>query len=153
MKNISILVPRGAAALGCIEGSFIGFNRANEVLHSKGKQPLFKVQLVGITKEPQVYDKLFTVTPEVTIDDAPKSDLIIIPAVNGNMEEVIRLNKDFFPWIVDQNEQGAEVASLCVGTFLLASTGLLKGKKCSTHWLGEKDFRRMFPEVDLVSDK
>ena len=48
---------------------------------------------------------------------------------------------------------GAEVASLCVGAFLLASTGLLKGKKCATHWLGAKDFRRMFPDVDLVSDK
>ncbi|MEI2749290.1 MAG: helix-turn-helix domain-containing protein [Ferruginibacter sp.] len=45
---------------------------------------------------------------------------------------------------------GAEVASLCIGAFLLASTGLLNGKKCSTHWLYANEFRRMFPEVDLV---
>jgi len=153
MKTISILVPRGAAALGCIEGSFIGFNRANEVLIGKGKEPLFKVQLVGLTNEPQVYDKLFTVTPDLAISEVKKTDLIIIPAVNGNMNEVIELNKDFFPWIVDQHEKGAEVASLCVGTFLLASTGLLAGKKCSTHWLGEKDFRKMFPDIDLISEK
>ena len=153
MKNISILVPRGAAALACIEGPFTGFNRANDVLVSKGRQPLFKVQLVGLTKKPKVYDKFFSVTPDYTIHDAPKTDLIIIPAVNGNMEEVISLNKDFFPWIVDQHKKGAEVASLCVGTFLLASTGLLEGKQCSTHWLGEQDFRQMFPDVNLVSDK
>jgi transcriptional regulator GlxA family with amidase domain len=153
MKNISILIPRGAAALACIEGPFTGFNRANDVLLSKGKQPLFKLQLVGLTKEPKVYDKFFSVTPDFTIHDAPKTDLIIIPAVNGNMKEVIALNKDFFPWIVDQHNKGAEVASLCVGTFLLASTGLLEGKKCSTHWLGENDFRKMFPDVKLVSDK
>ncbi|MFI5263675.1 MAG: GlxA family transcriptional regulator [Candidatus Kapaibacterium sp.] len=153
MKNISILVPRGAAALGCIEGSFIGFNRANEVLIGFGKQPLFKVQLVGLSNEPQTYDKFFTVTPDLAINEVKKTDLIIIPAVNGDMNEVIALNKDFFPWIVDQHEKGAEVASLCVGTFLLASTGLLEGKKCSTHWLGEKDFRKMFPDVNLVSDK
>ena len=153
MKNISILVPRGAAALGCIEGSFIGFNRANEVLEKMGKQPLFKVQLVGITNAPQVYDKLFTVTPDSSISDVRKTDLIIIPAVNGNMEEVIELNNEFFPWIRKMYENGAEVASLCVGTFLLAATGLLEGKQCATHWLGVTDFRKMFPDIDLVSDK
>ncbi len=153
MKNISILVPKGAVALSCIEGSFVGFGRANEVLQKMGRPPLFKIQLVGLTKEPQTYDKLFSVTPDISIDEVTKTDLIIIPAVNGNMNEVIELNKDFFPWIVDQHERGAEVASLCVGTFLLASTGLLAGKKCSTHWLSEHDFRKMFPDVDLVSDK
>jgi transcriptional regulator GlxA family with amidase domain len=153
MKNISILVPRGAAALGCIEGAFIGFNRANEVLQKMGKPPLFKVQLVGITREPQVYDKLFTVTPDYSISEVQKTDLIVIPAVNGKMDEVIEVNKEFFPWIVAQHQKGTEVASLCVGTFLLAATGLLEGKKCSTHWMGVDDFRKMFPDIDLVSDK
>ena len=153
MKNISILVPRGAAALGSIEGSFIGFNRANEVLVKMGKQPLFSAQLVGITNDPQTYDRLFTVTPNRSILDVRETDLIIIPAVNGNMEEVIEMNKEFFPWIREMHENGAEVASLCVGTFLLAATGLLEGKKCSTHWLGADEFRKMFPEANLVSDK
>jgi transcriptional regulator GlxA family with amidase domain len=153
MKNISILVPKGAAALGCIEGSFIGFNRANEVLVKMGKQPLFTIQLVGLTTEPQTYDRLFTVTPDRSIQDVRKTDLIIIPAVNGNMQEVVDINKEFFPWIRQMHEKGAEVASLCVGTFLLASTGLLNGKQCSTHWLGADEFRRMFPEANLVSEK
>lgn len=153
MKNISILVPRGAAALSCIEGSFIAFNKANDFLMSLGRAPMFKVQLVGLTKEPQVYDKLFSVTPDCSIAESPKTDLIIIPAVNGNMPDVIELNKKFFPWILKQHADGAEVASLCVGTFLLAATGLLSGKKCSTHWLGESEFRKMFPDVTLVSDR
>ncbi len=153
MKHISVLVPRGAAALGCIEGSFIGFSRANEVLVGMGKQPLFKIELVGITDEPITYDKLFTVKPDTTIDRLEKTDLIIIPAVNGNMEEVIDINKEFFPWINFQYRNGAEVASLCVGTFLLAATGLLEGKKCSTHWLAQNDFRKMFPDIDLVSER
>lgn len=153
MKNISILVPRGAAALGCIEGSFIGFSRANEILVNSGRQPLFSIQLVGITCEPQVYDRLFTVTPDRAISEVKKTDLIIIPAVNGVMEEVIEINKEFFPWIADQYKNGAEVASLCVGTFLLAASGVLEGKKCSTHWLGENDFRRLFPDLELVSEK
>jgi transcriptional regulator GlxA family with amidase domain len=153
MKHISILVPRGAAALSCIEGSYVAFTRTNDFLVNMGRPPLFKVQLVGLTKEAQVYDRFFTVYPDLVLADAPKTDLIIIPAVNGEMNKVIESNKDFFPWIIQQHRGGAEVASLCVGAFLLAATGLLDGKKCSTHWSSENDFRKMFPGVTLVSDK
>jgi transcriptional regulator GlxA family with amidase domain len=153
MKHISILVPRGAAALGCIEGSFILFSRANEILAGMGKNPMFNIQLVGMTKEAQVYDRLFTVRPDEEISKVSRTDLIIIPAVNGDMNKVIEMNRDFFPWINDRHLEGAEVASLCVGAFLLASTGLLEGKKCSTHWMAENDFRKMFPDIELVSER
>lgn len=131
----------------------MAFTRANDFLVNMGKDPLFSVQLVGLTKEAQVYDRLFTVIPDLAIDEVSKTNLIIIPAVNGDMKDVIDINKDFFPWINKQYKSGAEVASLCVGTFLLASTGLLEGKKCSTHWSSENIFRKMFPEIELVSDK
>jgi transcriptional regulator GlxA family with amidase domain len=152
-KTISILVPKGAVALSCIEGSFILFNRANELLTAMGKQPLFTIELVGMDRATQVYDKLFRVSPDKSISEVTKTDLIIIPAVNGEWEEVIAMNKDFFPWIKSLHNTGAEVASLCVGTFLLASTGLLEGKKCSTHWVAADDFRKMFPGVQLMSEK
>ncbi len=153
MKHISILVPRGAVALGCIEGPFILFNKANEFLSRMGKEPLFTVQLVGLTREAQVYDRLFSVTPDVDMSKVVKTDLIIIPAVNGDMPTVIDQNKEFFPWLRDQYKKGSELASLCVGSFLLASTGLLKGKKCSTHWVAAEEFRKLFPDVELVSEK
>jgi transcriptional regulator GlxA family with amidase domain len=73
--------------------------------------------------------------------------------VNGDRNKVIELNKDFFPWITKQHAAGAEVASLCVGAFLLAATGLLSGKKCSTHWSAIDEFKQLFPEVELVSEK
>jgi transcriptional regulator GlxA family with amidase domain len=153
MKHISILVPKGDVALSCIEGSFTVFNKVNDFLKEMGRPPLFTVQLIGLSKEAEVYHKLFRVTPDQTIGETKKTDLIIIPAVNGKMEQVIDINKEFFPWITAQYKGGAEVASLCVGTFLLASTGLLSGKKCSTHWIAANDFRKMFPDVDLVSEK
>lgn len=153
MKHISILVPRGAVALGCIEGPFILFNKANEFLQSLGREPMFDVQLVGLTYEAQVYADFFSVKPHVTIHEISATDLIVIPAVNGDMNQVITDNKDFLPWISTLYNRGAEVASLCVGAFLLASTGLLNGKKCSTHWMSADAFREMFPGVDLVSDR
>lgn len=153
MKHISILVPKGDVALSCIDGSFMIFNKVNDILADMGKPPLFNVQLVGLTNDAEVYHRLFKVYPDLMIDDVSKTDLIIIPAVNGKMEDVIEANKDFFPWIIRHHENGAEVASLCVGSFLLASTGLLNGKKCSTHWIAADDFKKMFPEVNLVSEK
>jgi transcriptional regulator GlxA family with amidase domain len=153
MKNISILVPKGAAALSCIEGPYTLFTKANDFLENFGKPRMFNVQLVGLTKEPQVYDRFFSVVPDKTIKDSFKSDLVIIPAVNGEWKTVVEMNKEFFPWINAQYRSGAEVASLCVGAFLLAGTGLLKGKRCATHWLSAADFRKLFPDVNLVSEK
>jgi transcriptional regulator GlxA family with amidase domain len=153
MKHISILVPKGAAALSCIEGAFTCFTKANDFLESMGRPRLFNVQLVGIDKDAQVYDRLFKVSPDVLIGDVEKTDLIIIPAVNGDMNSVITANAEFFPWIVKQYKKGAEIASLCVGAFLLAATGLVDGKRVATHWLSVNDFRRMFPTIELVSDK
>lgn len=97
MKHISILVPKGATALSCIEGSFILFTKANDFLEMTGRSPAFKVELVGMDYDSQVYDRLFTVKPGKSIKEILKTDLIIVPAVNGKMEEVIETNKDFFP--------------------------------------------------------
>ena len=36
---------------------------------------------------------------------------------------------------------------------MLAATGLLEGKTCSTHWNAAADFRRMFPNINLQIDK
>lgn len=153
MKHISILVPHGDVALSCIEGSFTIFNKVNEYLVEEGKQPLFKVQLVGLNREAKVYHRLFKVYPDVSIQDIHQTNLVIIPAVNGDMKKVIASNEPFISWMTAQYKGGAELASLCVGTFLLASTGLLAGKKCSTHWIAANEFRKMFPDVNLVSEK
>ena len=152
MKHISILVPRGAI-LGSLEGSRQLLTQVNEFYKAKGAPPLFKVQLVGLSKETPLTGGLFTANTDATLEDIKKTDLIIIPALDGDLKEAIEKNREFIPWIVQQYESGAEVASLCLGAFLLASTGLLKGRKCATHWMAENTFREMFPDVNLVTEK
>ncbi len=49
------------------------------------------------------------------LDDIKKIDLIVIPAVDGDLRHAIEINKDFIPWITKHYQQGAEVASLCMG--------------------------------------
>lgn len=152
MKHISILVPEGAI-LGSLEGSRQLLTQVNDFLRAKGAPPLFNVQLVGLSKEVKVGGGLFTINSHAVIEDIEKTDLIIIPALDGEIGQAVEKNRDFIPWIVKQYQSGAEVASLCLGAFLLASTGLLKGRKCATHWMAENAFRTMFPDVNLVTEK
>src|SRR5690606_37381497 len=86
-------------------------------------------------------------------NEITKTDLIIIPAIDGDLRKGLEENRDFIPWITQQYKAGAEVASLCVGAFLLAASGLVDGKKCATHWVAQNQFRKMFPQVDLVTER
>jgi len=108
---------------------------------------------VGLSKEVRVTEGIFSIHVDAVLSEAQRPDLIIIPAISGNIERAVKLNQEFLPWIVEQYNAGSEVASLCLGAFILASTGLLNGKTCSTHWLFANEFREMFPDVDLAAAK
>ncbi|MBT1696622.1 helix-turn-helix domain-containing protein [Fulvivirgaceae bacterium PWU4] len=152
MRHISILVPKGAV-LGSIEGPRQLFTQVNQFFKAKGEPPVFKVQLVGLEKETPLCGGLVTIHADTLLNDVEKTDLVIIPAVDGEMKAALEANKEFIPWITKQYKAGAEVASLCLGAFILASTGLLNGRKAATHWLAANDFRKMFPEVNLMAEK
>lgn len=126
------------------------FSAINEFLKAEEKEPLFHVQLVAMKKETKLNNGAFSVHADALLKEVKKADLVVIPALSGDMRTAVEVNKNFIPWIIDQYKSGAELASLCVGAFLLASTGLLNGKKCSTHWLFAHEFRTMFPEIELV---
>ena len=149
MKNICILVPE-TAVLAAITDPRYMFTAVNQFLEAAGKPALFTVQLVGLTKEIHLQDGLFTVHVDKLLSEVGATDLIVIPAISGDIQTALAVNQAFIPWIVDKYNNGSEVASLCIGAFLLASTGLLRGRKCSTHWLYANEFRTMFPDIELV---
>jgi len=149
MKNVSILVPETAVIEAVADPHYM-FRAVNQFLESKGKPPLFNIELVGMTKEIKLNNSTFSVHTDKVLKDVEDTDLIFIPAISGDIRTALNLNKKIIPWIVDQYKGGAEVASLCIGAFLLAETGLLSGKKCSTHWNAANQFREMFPDVELV---
>jgi transcriptional regulator GlxA family with amidase domain len=152
MKHITILVPNEAVLASIVDPRTM-FTGANDFLEAAGKRPLFNVQLAGLSPEVRLNNGLFTVHTDVLLKDLHKTDLVLIPALSGDLKKSLSLNQDFFAWIIDQYEKGAEVASLCVGAFLLAATGLLNGKECSSHWKTANEFREMFPEVHLVDGR
>ncbi|MFZ1678701.1 MAG: DJ-1/PfpI family protein [Saprospiraceae bacterium] len=154
MKHLTIIVPEGQGNnLSSIVGAYKIFTKANEFWKQKGRKELFSIQLAGVSKKVEFYDGLFTVKPHTDIYTITKTNLIIIPSLNHNYQKAVKDNKKIIDWIERQYKQGAEIASICTGAFMLASSGLLDGKSCSTHWSAAENFKMMFPKVNLQIDK
>ena len=153
MKHVSIIIPHGHTSLVNIEGTHQIFSEVNNLRVERGNTPLFKIQLVGLSKEANQPSGLFSVKPDILVRDVKQTDLIIIPALHGDPKKAAELNQEFLPWIVDHYHKGAEIVSFCIGSFFLGATGLLNGKQCTTHWRFVNEFRNMFPEAELVDDK
>lgn len=152
MKNICIVVPDFAVMQAIADPRYM-FSAANMLLEEAGKEPLFNVQLVATNAQVALEGGLYLVNPDLLITDSFKADLIIIPAIGGDILNSIQANRKYHDWILTQVANGAEIASLCLGAFILADTGLVNGKKCSTHWLFADLFRSLYPQVTLVNQK
>lgn len=153
MKRISILIPEGDISLSNVEGMHHIFIEANKWLARQGKPELFLLQMIGKRKSNLMKQDFFNVHPNYLIGADVKSDLVIIPALHTDVMAGLDKNRDLIPWIVDQYHRGSEVMSLCTGAFLLAATGLLDGKKCTTHWIHARQLQELFPNVDVIDEE
>jgi len=152
MKQITIVVPNGWADLASIMGSQEILNRANEHWKKMGNPSAVTIHIAGFVQELQLNLGFFSVHPE-DITAIAKSDLVIIPSVSHYHHDIAKVNRALVWWIREQYKNGAEIASICTGAFLLAATGLLDGKTCSTHWVAATDFRRLYPNIRLQTDQ
>jgi transcriptional regulator GlxA family with amidase domain len=150
-KHISILALKDAT-MTSIDGSLQLFSRINDFLKYSGKKPFYRIEVAGLTEHTCLNEELYVINVNKKISEIEKTDLIVIPIICGDFSKTLKSNEGFCDWIREQYHQGAEIASLCVGSFFLASTGLLNGRKCATHWAAKNDFEIMFPAVNLIED-
>ncbi|MBN9383012.1 MAG: helix-turn-helix domain-containing protein [Chitinophagaceae bacterium] len=152
MRSVSIIVPEHAV-LSCIIDAKRLFAFANQFLKEKGVDNFFEVQLVGFIRQISFDKGAHIIQVDKTLEDAGYSDLIIVPAISGDVIRGTQLNRHYFPWLIEQHKKGAEIASFCVGAFIVAATGLLDGKQCSTHWAYANELAAYYPGIRLVNDK
>jgi len=157
MKHLTILVPDGQSnlsTLACITGATEVFIEANSYWEKQGREPLFTIALAGAAERSEIHNGFVTLNPTTTVSQIKRTDLVIMPAslIRG-YENANRRNKLLIHWITSQYKAGAEIASMCTGAFVLATAGLLEGKTCSTHWSVANNFRSMFPNVNLQTEK
>jgi transcriptional regulator GlxA family with amidase domain len=153
MKHVSIIIPKGHFSMVNVEGTHQIFSWVNETVMLAGGRPVFDVHLVGLSKSTTQTTGLFTIHPDLLISEVDKTNLIVLPAIHGDLQKNVEMNAEIIPWMVEQYKKGAELVSLCIGSFFLAATGLLNGKQCSTHWGFANEFRRLFPEAKLMDEK
>ncbi|MFN8398287.1 MAG: helix-turn-helix domain-containing protein [Bacteroidia bacterium] len=149
MKRISVFVPE-QAVIEAITPAYRLFKTANDFLRASGKEAAFQVEYVGMSPFVSTNDGEYTVRTDRHIQDVDRTDLLVLPALYGDMGRALQANAAALPYIKALYATGAEVASLCVGAFLLAESGLVNGRRCSTHWAYYQEFRERFPEVEVV---
>lgn len=91
------------------------------------------------------------ITPEFSLDDAPSLDTLFIPGGAGS--RVVNSNAAMLAWIASRAARTRRVVSVCTGIYILAATGLLDGRRATTHWRFAEDVRRRFPKVRLDTDQ
>ncbi len=153
MKHLTIIVPEGENNISSITGAYEIFNKANLFRKQTTGSELFIIQLAGTSRQVDFNGGLFSIKPQLHITDIAQTSLIIIPSLNHSYDLALKENEPLLQWLVKQYKLGAEIATICTGAFILAEAGLLNGRDCSTHWSVAEHFRKMFPQVNLKTDK
>lgn len=155
MKKISFLLPERCLPTG-LTGPMEMFNAASEYMMNKGLSdgPFFEIETIGLTKNRVSLSSNITIKCDRSTNSMDSTDLIIIPPFRLDDPAAYKNNLNFIPWIkYHYQNSNADVASICLGSFLLASTGLLDGKVCTTHWHASEKFERLFPNVNFCPNQ
>lgn len=119
------------------------------MLNESEPTPFFDVRTASIDGNPIKTYFGHEIKPDLSIQDAGGSDTIIIPPADAT--DI--LAPEVISWLIESHKRGAHIASVCLGAFLLAQTGLLDNKRATTHWGYENLFRKQFPRVKLEPEK
>lgn len=125
------------------------FQSVNRYFSDLGKEPFFRIRLIygeGEVKN-MGYDAV-----GVHMSEVQRTDLVLVPAfASEDIRTLVEANLALARWLCIQHGQGVEIASFCTGSFLLAASGVLNGKKATTHINATTAFANSFPNVLLQS--
>lgn len=99
--------------------------------------------------------KFYGLEPYQSLELGPE-DFIIVPGLYFPLladKTFIDACQPFFEWLRKQNILNVNIGSVCTGTFLLAESGILKNKSCTTHWKRIKAFRKRYPAIDVQENR
>jgi transcriptional regulator GlxA family with amidase domain len=121
----------------------------NRIYKEEGQRPFFEISFIQNNEPaPGVYGEYAIHTSNET-----GYDLILLPSFKAEgLQQYAASNHDYIPWLKQQYQHGANIASFCTGAFLLAATGLLNDKPATTHIQAEQAFAKTFPSVIIAAD-
>ena len=154
MKSVTILGLHNSMAT-TIFGPMDILNQAGRLwnrVNNAGRTPFFDVTIASPDGRPIRAVNHIQIQSHCSIHEIENTDLLIIASATY-IDRILETNPELVPWIRHHYNQGAHVASICTGVFLLAETGLLDGKSATLHWGFAKVFRERYPKVALQQDR
>ncbi len=88
--------------------------------------------------------------------DLKEGDFIFVPGFDYELlsdQRFLKKKQPFLNWLKKQYDQGVSICSVCTGAFLLAETGILNDKTCTTHWKYFLKFRKRFQKIKLEENR
>jgi transcriptional regulator GlxA family with amidase domain len=83
-------------------------------------------------------------------DDRALLAVLIPPSIGGF--SAAQAPASLMQWLRDQHALGATLGGVCVGSLMLAESGLLDGRSATTHWTSAKTFAERYPNIRLKAD-
>jgi len=111
-----------------------------------GDTPAFRVYTVGRTKAPLTSEGFVQITPEFSVEDAPKPDLVVFPG--GGVGSIVG-DPVLMAWAKSAVDSAEIAVSVCNGAFVLGSLGVLDGKTVTTHFGAMPRLRSSFPKANV----
>jgi transcriptional regulator GlxA family with amidase domain len=112
-----------------------------------GGQAAYRVRICAPTYE--IDAGTLTLHIPWRLDMLAEADTIILP---GLADPTAPIPSDVLVALRNAAARGARIASICVGAFILAATGLLDGLRATTHWAAASELAQRYPKVDVDAD-
>jgi transcriptional regulator GlxA family with amidase domain len=146
-KRVGILIFPAVEVLDfCGPFEVFSVTRLNEERRRDEPSP-YQVSLVAERNQVVVATGGLRVLPDYSTADCPPLDLLVVPGGWGTRTEI--KNQSLLDWIAKRGREVNTLASVCTGAMLLGQTGLLDGRRATTHWRSLDWMRKSFPAVTV----
>jgi transcriptional regulator GlxA family with amidase domain len=148
-RRIGIIGYDGVQALDVI-GPSDAFSMAAEF--SGGQEGAeYDVAVLGLSRKPFVAESGVQIKPDHVLEHAPEMDTVIVPG-GRSLRLVPQTAARISNWLKDRAPRIRRMVSVCTGIYGVAPSGLLDGRKVTTHWRFARDVAQRFPSLKLETN-
>jgi transcriptional regulator GlxA family with amidase domain len=142
-RRVGIVLFEGVTALDLV-GPAEAFAAARR---DGSPEAAYEVVIIGVDRRPCVAESGVKLVPELGFPDAPPLDTLIVPGGSGLRDPAT--NRKVSAFVARRAPRVRRLAAVCTGIYGVAPSGVLDGRRVTTHWAFAADVARCFPKLDL----